>query len=142
MKHEKSCGALVYMYNGDKLNLLLLRHRHGGHWSFPKGHVENNETEKQTALREVFEETGIHITLEEGFRHCVEYTPKPGVKKQVVYFLGRAESDHFVMQVEEISEIRWLDVDDAMRSVSFKNDRTLITLAKRHLEGMNQHESC
>ena len=134
MKHEKSCGALVYMYKNDKLNLLLLRHRHGGHWSFPKGHVENNETERQTALREVMEETGVRITLEDGFRHSVEYTPKPGVKKQVVYFLGRADSTHYVRQVEEISEIRWLDADEAMRSVTFRNDRTLITLARRYLE--------
>lgn len=90
MKREKSCGALVYRYEGDRLMLLLLRHRHGGHWSFPKGHVEGEETETETALREIREETGLSVSLREGFRHTVEYYPKPGVRKQVVYFLGEA----------------------------------------------------
>ena len=45
MRHEKSCGALVYRYENDALLLLLLRHRHGGHWAFPKGHVEAGGTE-------------------------------------------------------------------------------------------------
>ena len=88
MKREKSCGALVYRYEGDRLMLLLLRHRHGGHWSFPKGHVEGEETEIETALREIREETGLSVSLREGFRHTVEYYPKPGVRKHVVYFLG------------------------------------------------------
>lgn len=93
MKREKSCGALVYRYEGDRLMLLLLRHRHGGHWSFPKGHVEGEETETETALREIREETGLSVSLREGFRHTVEYYPKPGVRKQVVYFLGEAPAD-------------------------------------------------
>lgn len=134
MKKEKSCGALVYRIVEDRLELLLLRHRHGGHWSFPKGHVEGNETEVQTALREVQEETGLVITLEEGFRHAVEYSPKPGVRKQVVYFLGQAPQPcHVVRQEEEISEIHWVSWEQAVRAVTFQNDRWLLNLAKERL---------
>lgn len=134
MKYEKSCGAVVYHIQDDgELRLLLLRHRHGGHWSFPKGHVEEDETESQTALREVFEETGLHITLHEGFRHCVSYCPKPGTKKQVVYFLAQTHNDRFIRQEEEISEIRWMNPKDAYRSVTFSNDRTLISMAMDYL---------
>ena len=61
MKHEKSCGALVYRKHGDRTELLLIKHRFGGHWSFPKGHVELGENEFQTALREVKEETGLDV---------------------------------------------------------------------------------
>ena len=62
MKREKSCGALVYRItqNGQK-ELLFIKHRHGTHWSFPKGHMEEGENEVQTALREVKEETGLDI---------------------------------------------------------------------------------
>ena len=84
MKREKSCGAVVYRYNNDVLEVLLIRHRFGGHWSFPKGHVEEGENEFQTALREVKEETNLSIRLREGFRESVEYFPKPYIKKQVV----------------------------------------------------------
>ena len=80
MTHEKSCGALIYRKKQGEYELLLIRHRSGGHWSFPKGHVENNETEIETALREIREETGLRVALQKGFRQCVEYFPKPDVK--------------------------------------------------------------
>ena len=133
MRHEKSCGALVYRYENDALLLLLLRHRHGGHWAFPKGHVEAGETEEQTAHREIFEETGVKVTLQPNFRHVVEYSPKPGVKKQVVYFLGEAHGAELVRQEEESSELHWVPIRDALRAVTFDNDRMLITTAMERL---------
>ena len=142
MKREKSCGALVYRLEGEKLMLLLLRHRHGGHWSFPKGHMEGKETEVETALREIREETGLDVLLQTQFRHTVEYYPKPGVKKLVVYFLGLAAPDACpVRQEEEISELKWVEYDEAYRSVSFKNDRELLDKAKEQLMLMSQSVS-
>lgn len=86
MKREKSCGVLVLRQQEDELYVVLLRHRFGGHWSFPKGHVEAGESERQTALREVREETGLTgIKLMDGFRESVEYSPKPGVKTGGVF---------------------------------------------------------
>lgn len=133
MKKEKSCGALVVRKRESSYDLVLLRHRFGGHWSFPKGHVEHGENEFQTAMREVKEETGINIKLLDGFRESVEYFPKPGVKKQVVYFLGNALEENLVRQEEEISEVRWVPIEKASDMVTFANDKRLIRLAKRRL---------
>ncbi len=133
MAKEKSCGALVYRKHGDKLQLLILRHRMGGHWSFPKGHVEEGETEVQTALREVKEETGLSIQLFEGFREQVSYSPRPGIKKDVVYFLGFAQDSRTKRQEEEISEIRWIDLDQTYQYLTYENDRRLIQSAKRYM---------
>ena len=119
--------------NGESYDLVLLRHRFGGHWSFPKGHVEAGENEQQTALREVREETGLTIRLLDGFRESVEYFPKPGVKKQVVYFLGEALGDKLVRQEEEISELKWASIAEADGLVTFANDKRLIRLAKKRL---------
>ena len=123
----------MYRFESDRLMMLLLRHRKGGHWSFPKGHVENEETEYQTALREIKEETGLDVELQDDFRYTVEYYPKQGVKKQVVYFLGYSEEEHYVRQEEEISELKWMTWDDAYRLVTFKNDRNLLNMAKEYL---------
>ena len=49
MKKEKSCGAVVYRETGEQIEILLIRHKNGGHWAFPKGHVEKKETEEDTA---------------------------------------------------------------------------------------------
>ncbi len=132
MKREKSCGALVVRKNGENYDLVLLRHRFGGHWSFPKGHVEAGETERQTALREVKEETGLTIRLYDGFPESVDF-PQAGVKKQVVYFLGEALGDELVRQEEEISELRWAPLLEAGELVTFANDKRLIRLAKKRL---------
>lgn len=142
MKREKSCGALVYRKKDDKQpELLLIKHRFGGHWSFPKGHVEAGENEVETALREVGEETGLRIDLLDGFRECVEYYPKPNVKKQVVYFLGYAADDRVHKQDEEVSEVKWLALDDALNAVTFKNDKNLISRAKSFLmNGQSQDQ--
>lgn len=133
MKFEKSCGAIVYRKTQNQVDLLLIKNRYGGHWSFPKGHVEGTETEMQTALREVKEETGLDISIQDGFRQAVEYFPKPNVRKQVVYFLGEAQSVEFKMQEEEISRIIWTDIRKAYHMVTFKNDKNLILVAGKRL---------
>ena len=133
MKFEKSCGALVYRRTKGQIELLLLKNRYGGHWSFPKGHVEGSETERQTALREVKEETGLDILLQSGFRHMVEYYPEPNIRKRVVYFLGEAQSSAVKMQEEEISRIIWTESHKAYHMVSFKNDKHLILMAGKRL---------
>lgn len=133
MKYEKSCGALCYRIEDDKIYLLLIRHKCGGHWSFPKGHVEKGETETQTALREVKEETNVTVNLKEGFRESVHYYPKPNIKKQVVYFIGDTDSSEFKRQEEEISEITWAELGEAYNMVSFKNDKKLISRADAFL---------
>ena len=51
MKKEKSCGAVVYRQGETGVEVLIIKHKNGGHWAFPKGHVEKKETEPETALR-------------------------------------------------------------------------------------------
>ncbi|MCL2580143.1 MAG: NUDIX domain-containing protein [Oscillospiraceae bacterium] len=135
MTKEKSCGALVYRKQGEDIQVLVLRHKMGGHWSFPKGHVEEGETEVQTALREVQEETGLSISLHDGFREMVSYCPRPGVSKDVVYFLGFAEDSRTVRQEEEISEIRWVNMGGIGNYLTYDNDRRLVRGVKRYLRG-------
>lgn len=134
MMREKSCGALVIRRKQEQYELLLIKHRCGGHWSFPKGHVEAGENESQTALREIKEETGLNVSLVDGFRKSVEYFPKPNIKKQVVYFLGHARVDDPVCrQEEEISDFQWCPLETADNMVSFHNDKNLINAAKTFL---------
>ena len=140
LRHEKSCGALVFRGEGDAREILLIKSRFGGHWSFPKGHVELGETETQTALREIREETGLVVQLENGFRQCVEYYPKPNVKKQVVYFLGSLKDPAAqpVPQKEEVSELKWMSTEEANALVTFRNDRRLIEKAKEYLSSKTE----
>ncbi len=134
MRHEKSCGGLIYREHNGETQLLLLKHRCGGHWSFPKGHMEAGETEMETALREIREETGLRVFLREGFREAVEYSPKPNVKKQVIYFIGFTLNEAALRpQEEEVSELQWMEIHKAYDAVTFRNDKNLITKAIEYI---------
>lgn len=133
MSKEKSCGAIICHKHEGKIQILLLKHRLGGHWSFPKGHMEQGETERETALREIWEETGLNIRLLDNFREKVSYSPKPGVDKDVVYFLAYAEDPHTTMQEEEVSDIRWVKLSEAHKFITYHNDKMLLRQAKRYI---------
>ena len=104
MNYEKSCGAVIYtVVNGKRLYLVEIMQK--GHTSFCKGHVEENESEHQTAAREIREETGLEVKFVEGFRQTVEYSPDTDCLKTVVFFLADADSTNVTIQEEEVREI-------------------------------------
>lgn len=129
MKKEKSCGAIVFYLKENKEQILLIKHSNSGHWSFPKGHVEVGETEVETAVREIKEETGVDAVIDTRFRTVVTYSPKKDVIKDVVYFFATTENYETKNQEEEVAEVRWVDIDKALGSVSYKNDKELVRKA-------------
>lgn len=130
MQYEKSCGAIVFRKYHGNTELLLIKHANGGHWSFPKGHVESQETEEETAVREVKEETGIDIMIDTSFREVVSYSPKKDTVKDVIHFLGMAKNFDFTPQPEEISQIKWVEISRVHQILSYDNDRQLANKVK------------
>ena len=141
MKHEKSCGALVIRRDpkDGKPYILMIRHKAGGHRSFPKGHMEKGETETMTAMREVMEETSvrIHLSPEGGFRRTVHYCPMPGVKKEVVYFLTETGQTEIHPREGEIAEVEWIPLGEAEEVLTHENDRRVLHAALRVLRTKN-----
>ena len=124
MKFEKSCGAIIIKRNSDKIETLLIQ-MIGGHWSYPKGHVEDNETEVETALREIKEETNLDVIIDTRFREITTYSPKPGVIKDVIYFLAFAKTLDVKVQEEEVANYEWVDINDATKLITFEEDRKI-----------------
>ena len=131
MTMEKSCGALVFRRFHGNTELLLLKHANGGHWSFPKGHVEPGETEEETALREIKEETGIDVIIDPSFREVISYSPKKDTQKDVIYFIARAQNYDYTPQEEEISQIKWVEINRAHTILTYDNDKQLVNKAKQ-----------
>ena len=84
LKKEKSCGCIII----EKDKVLLIQQTKG-HWGFPKGHMEAGETEIETAIREVKEETNLDVEIDENKRYTMEYITDKGTYKQVVFLLLR-----------------------------------------------------
>lgn len=107
---RKSCGVIPFRRRGGKKEYLILLQK-GGSWSFPKGHMEAGETEEQTALRELWEETGLHAKLIPGQRVVSEYEIPPYTRKQVILFPGEVEGT-VTEQKEEISRHKWVTAEN------------------------------
>ena len=135
MHREKSCGALVVRRDEEngKQYLLMIRHKQGGHRSFPKGHMEAGETEYMTAVREVFEETAVQIRIDSNFRETVHYSPMPGVSKEVVYFLTHTEQKDIRPQEGEIAQVEWVPLEQVEASLTHENDKVVFRAAMKKL---------
>ena len=131
MKVEVSCGAVVFTRTPDGIRYVIIRSLEG-FCGFPKGHMEQGETERETALREIREEVGLTVRLLGGFREVYEYPlpKKPGVTKRVIYFLAEYEDQQLAPQAEELSQAELMSFDEAMAAFQFENLRELITKAK------------
>ena len=133
MKFEKSCGAVVYKAVSD-VTLFLIEHMALGHTSMPKGHMEKGETEEETAIREIKEETNLDVVLDTRFRHTISYSPYPGIEKTVVFFAAEAASDSLVNQECEVSALEWMPYEQACLAMTYDEDKETLAAAMKYLE--------
>ncbi len=131
--YESSCGAVVYRMINGELRYLLIKNKRSANWGFPKGHIEPGETKEETAMREVLEETGVHIHIHPGFVSRSEYTIQGKVEKSVSIFVAGTTDTQTVIQQEEIEDYIWLDYPKARKVLKFENDRTILEEANKFL---------
>ena len=135
---EKSCGIILFNEN----KVLLLQHNDignaRGHWDFPKGHMEKGETEIQTALREVEEETGLKdLRLFSDFSHKISYNlikEEKEISKEVIFFLGVTNKINIILSGEH-QDYAWLTYDSAIERLTYNNAKESLAISyKSYLE--------
>ena len=139
MLQEKSCGTVVFVKSDEVLYLLL--QYEAGHWDFVKGNVEPNESEKDTVLRELKEETGIDATRTiEGFKErIIYYYRRQGatVHKEVVFFLIEADTKKVTLSFEHVG-FDWLNYERALEKLTFKNAKDVLQKAHAFLQAQEK----
>ncbi|MER5192481.1 MAG: NUDIX domain-containing protein [Candidatus Nitrosocosmicus sp.] len=143
MYDEISVGAVLHVMDENfEVNYLILNYSYG-HWDFPKGNIENGETEIETIKREVIEETGIEdIKLIEGFRQQISYKYRKKsklVNKSVIYYLAETKSNKVVLSFEHVN-FAWLNFNNALEKLSFDNSKRVLKNAKEFLS--NNIKTC
>ncbi len=111
--------------------LLLLRHRHGGHWSFPKGHVENGEKRWRRRCGKSARKPDSPSRCRRAFAIRSSTIPNRACASRWCIFSASRREAVGRRQEAEISELRWATLPEAFGAVSFKNDRNLLTLAQQ-----------
>lgn len=138
MERELSAGGVLVKVIRGRPHLAAIRPqgKREGTWVLPKGNIEPGETPSETAVREVWEETGVHGRLEEKLGD-VKYTyTRSGVRvfKVVSFYLlragrGRLGTIDEAMRVE-VADARWLPMDDAPRLLSYGGERQMALKAR------------
>jgi 8-oxo-dGTP pyrophosphatase MutT (NUDIX family) len=136
MIYERSAGILIYRQLKEGREYLLL-HYPGGHFDFPKGHIEKDESDRVTALRELKEETGIEqIVWIEGYREKIHYIYRRGsemMSKDVIFFLARTRQKKVRISFEHQASL-WLPYNEAYQKLTFRNAKDLLKKAETLLK--------
>lgn len=138
MFQETSCGTVVFIKKDAKVNFLLLQYE-AGHWDFVKGNVESGESEKDTVIRELQEETGIvDAKFIEDFREKIEYFYRrqgTTIHKEVIFFLIETHTESVKISYEHVGYI-WLNYKQAMEKLTFRNAKDVLQKAHKLLKAL------
>ena len=140
MVEEKSCGAVMLVKNEGRYEVLLIKHL-ASHWGFPKGHIDNDETEEETAIRETKEESGYDIVLEPDFRETSSYLPSPGVHKTVVYFIGNIIGGEANCEGDAgVEDVGWFPYSKALAMLAYPEDMAVLRHVRKYLRDRESDE--
>ncbi|HEX3016331.1 MAG TPA: NUDIX domain-containing protein [Caproicibacter sp.] len=135
MKYEISCGAVVFTQQGGKTQYVIIKSTEG-YYGFPKGHIESGESEEETALREIREETGLNVNIISGFRVVDEHPipNKPDVMKRIIYFLAEFNNQIIKYHKEELLGAYIMTYNEAMNAFQFDSSKRILEEADIHIE--------
>ncbi len=125
--YQKSCGVVVFRNINGKREYLCLLQNFSKTYSVPKGHLEAFETEKECALRELYEETGINTKLIDGFKTEISYSfnTNSGIKFKTVTLFLAEYNGQLNIDKNEILNYKWLDTENAKQTLPNGNDKVI-----------------
>jgi len=136
IKRIFSAGGIILKQDEDGPRILVTQHSKHKGWDFPKGHREIYESEEQTALREVEEETGVKAEIVEkvGETKYFYYEEGERVLKTVAFYLMKYVSQGEATTAFEVSGTKWLPPDEVESQLTFKDTKALWEKAKEKIE--------
>jgi 8-oxo-dGTP pyrophosphatase MutT (NUDIX family) len=135
---EQCYGVIVVLKRERSRFLLLERAETKGDWTFAKGHTNENEKPKETALRELKEETGIEEIeiLDLPLIHEEYEVFRQGEKHLKIndYFIGFVERDNVEIEKEEIQSFRWVAFEEALNLFNHERRKQVLREAQKYLQ--------
>ena len=132
MRHEYSAGAVVYCKIDGVPHYVIIQEA-SGYWGLPKGHIEAGENDKEAALREILEETGIQGKLVPGPAEHVHYYIGKNIVKHVVYFLVSYENQEVHYHEGELRNAKLLPFEEAMKQLTYRSVKVILKKVHAYL---------
>lgn len=136
---EVSAGGVVYYNENNNIQLLMIEDKRNK-WTLPKGKNEEGETYQETALREIYEETGITgeiiKPLDKVYYEFYNPAAQNKVEKEVYFYLVKAFSNDINIQYDEINSAKWMTLEDAWQkqlSSGYENNLSIMKMALKNL---------
>lgn len=137
--YHHSCGMVVYRRRHRKLEFLILQEKRSTVWSIPKGHIERGETEEEAAVREIFEEAGLHAEPIPGFCYHLSYPIPPIYSKTLTVFLAKCDGQVKIRE-DEIRRYAWVDYRGAQSHFGSRRMMDAIRAAARYIRAKEAEE--
>ena len=132
-----AAGVICFNNDGTQNHYLILRSAKHGEWGPPKGHADKDESDVETALRELHEEAGLRrVEFVPGYRQVLKYTVNRRDKKlskEVVFFLARMSDENIALSSEH-TEAHMATLDEVEIMVPHEDLRELFRKAEAHLK--------
>ncbi len=136
MKKVESFGIVPLRRENNEWKVLLILHREGNHWGFPKGKANEGEKQLETACRELKEETNLNIKevlRDTPFVEHYQFRRKSEqIHKSAFYFPAMVEGE-LLCQPEEIRDAKWCSLNEALNQLSFKQAKHILCEIMRYL---------
>lgn len=143
MPIEKSAGAVVFRRENNKRKYLLIRYA-WGHWEFPRGLIKKGENLKETAKREIEEETGIKkIKFIPGFKEWIKFFFRlkgKTIMKIATFLLAETRTKEVRLSFEH-KDYAWLEYDEALEKLTFKNSKEILKKANAFLVNLPEQKT-
>lgn len=137
MVKEYSCGAILFCYDENVRKYVLVQEASGS-YGFPKGHNENDETDIETAKREIFEETGIVPEFIPNMKRTIRYKLMNDSEKEVTFFVAKYKDQEFNSTDKTILAIKKFDYKAAKSVLKFNELKNILTEVDYMLDIMGE----
>ncbi len=133
---EPTSGGIIFKREKDKIKILLIQDAKN-RWTIPKGHIEPGETAKQTARREIGEETGLKKIEVLGWLGKINFRYRR-INKLVlmttqVYLVHAQDINEPIQKEDWMTNIKWFDFDQALDLIEYEDISKLMLLAMRKI---------
>ena len=126
-----SAGGVVHRVADGRLQIALVHRREPRLWALPKGTPNAGETIEETAVRETREESGLEVRVEAPISAITYFFVRGRTRfhKTVHFFLMEPIGGDLALHDHEFDEVRWVDLEEALRLMSHATERSVVEAA-------------